>query len=240
MNWFDLVGFGPSGRGLLLIYALLMTLTVTMAALAIGAILGSVAAAAKLSRNIGLHVLGDIYTTIFRGVPELLVIYLVYFGGSQAVTAVAGWLGATGFLGVPSFIAGALGVGVISGAYQTEVYRGAFLAVSRGEIEAAKSIGMSGFLRFRRIIVPQVLRFALPGLGNVLQLSLKDSALISVTGLFEIMRTSQSAAGSTHQYFLFYIVAGGLYLVLTSLSDQVFGAAERWIAKSFRSSIGRG
>ncbi len=240
MTWFDLIGFGPSGRGLLLIYALLMTLGVTLAALAIGAILGSLAAAAKLSHQIGLRALGDVYTTVFRGVPELLVIYLVYFGGSQAVTAVASWLGATGFLGMPSFLAGALAVGVISGSYQTEVYRGAFQAVSRGEIEAAKSIGMSGLLRFRRIIVPQVLRFALPGLGNVLQLSLKDSALISVTGLFEIMRTSQSAAGSTHQYFLFYIVAGCLYLLLTSLSDQIFAVAERRVAKSFRSSIGRG
>jgi octopine/nopaline transport system permease protein len=99
---------------------------------------------------------------------------------------------------------------------------------------------MSRLTRFRRIVVPQVLRFALPGLGNVWQLSLKDSALVSVTGLAELMRTSQVAAGSTHLYFVFYIAGGVLYLVLTSLSDQVFGAAERRVAKTFRGSLGRG
>jgi octopine/nopaline transport system permease protein len=143
-------------------------------------------------------------------------------------------------MGLPSFAAGAIAVGVISGSYQTEVFRSAYRAISPGEIEVARAIGMPSFMVFHRIIVPQILRFALPGLGNVLQLSLKDSALVSVTGLFEIMRTTQSAAGSTHQYFLFYIVGGILYLVLTSLADQVFGTAERRIAKTFRSPIGRG
>src|SRR5207248_2126527 len=159
-------------------------------------------------------------------------IYLIYFGGSRGVTAIGNMLGANGFIGLPAFLAGAIGVGVISGAYQAEVFRGSFLAVSRGEIEAARAIGMSRLLRFRRIIVPQILRFALPGLGNVWQLSLKDSALVSVTGLAELMRESQVAAGSTHLYFTFYIAGGALYLILTTLSDQVFGAAEKRVAKS--------
>lgn len=240
MNWYDLIGFGPTGRGPLLLIALGVTLAVTLTALLIGAVLGAIAAAGKLSRYRSLQVAADVYTTIFRGVPELLIIYLVYFGGSQAVTALSQWFGASGFMGLPSFAAGAIAVGVISGSYQTEVFRSAYRAISPGEIEAARAIGMPSFMLFRRIIVPQILRFALPGLGNVLQLSLKDSALVSVTGLFEIMRTTQSAAGSTHQYFLFYIVGGILYLVLTSVADQVFGTAERRIAKTFRSSIGRG
>ena len=109
------------------------------------------------------RVLGDAYTTVFRGVPELLVIYLFYFGGATLVSELGALLGFGGFFGLPPFLAGALGVGVISGAYQAEVYRGAFLAIRRGEIEAARAIGMAPLLRFRRIIAPQVLRFALPG-----------------------------------------------------------------------------
>src|SRR5690606_19508607 len=207
--------------------ATLMTLAVTATALLIGAVLGTVVAIAKLSGNLLLVSLGNIYTTVFRGVPELLIIYLIYFGGSSAVTAVGQWMGYEGFLGLPSFAAGALAVGIISGSYQAEVYRGAYLAIAKGELEAASAIGMNRMLRLRRVVMPQVLRFAIPGLGNVWQLTLKDSALISVTGLAELMRTSQVAAGSTRQYFLFYIVGGVLYLLLTSFSDRVFNRAER-------------
>jgi octopine/nopaline transport system permease protein len=234
------LGFGATGWAPALLLAALLTLAVTLAALVIGAIFGAAVAAAKLSSALPLRLAGDAYTTIFRGVPELLVIYLVYFGGSTAVTMLAHLLGGQGYLAMPAFAAGALAVGVISGSYQAEVYRGAYLAVSRGEIEAARSIGMGPALRFRRIIMPQVMRFALPGLGNVWQLSLKDSALISVTGLAELMRTAQVGAGSTRQYFLFYLAGGALYLVLTGFSNRVFDAAEHRVNRSFRGSIGRG
>jgi octopine/nopaline transport system permease protein len=227
MATLQLIGFGSTGWGALLLLAALMTLCVTATALAIGAVLGAIVAAAKLSGSVLLATLGNIYTTVFRGVPELLIIYLIYFGGSSAITSIGKAMGYEGFLGLPSFLAGALAVGIISGAYQAEVFRGAFQAIAKGELEAASAIGMPRSLRFRRIIIPQVLRFAIPGLGNVWQLSLKDSALISVTGLAELMRTSQVAAGSTRQYFLFFIVGGTLYLILTSLSDRVFNGAER-------------
>ncbi|MGO4354612.1 ABC transporter permease [Rhizobium sp. RAF36] len=236
MGTLGFLGFGPNGWGALLLVATLMTLAVTATALAIGAVLGTIIASAKLSGNMLLVTLGNIYTTVFRGVPELLIIYLIYFGGSAAVTSVGQWLGYEGFLGLPSFAAGALAVGIISGAYQAEVYRGAFLAISKGELEAASAIGMPRVLRLRRVIIPQVLRFAIPGLGNVWQLSLKDSALISVTGLAELMRTSQVAAGSTRQYFLFFIAGGLLYLLLTSLSDRVFNTAERRANRSMPAS----
>jgi octopine/nopaline transport system permease protein len=146
-------------------------------------------------------------------------------------------MGYEGFLGLPSFAAGALAVGIISGAYQAEVFRGAYLAIAKGELEAALAIGMHRGMRLRRIVIPQVLRFAIPGLGNVWQLSLKDSALVSVTGLAELMRTSQVAAGSTRQYFLFFIVGGCLYLVLTSLSDRIFNGAERRANRSLPASV---
>jgi octopine/nopaline transport system permease protein len=240
MSGLEPLGFGEGGWGGLLLLGALMTLAVTLTALAIGAAIGALVAWGKLSTNWLPRVLGDAYTTVFRGVPELLIIYLIYFGGSRGVSWIGSLFGAHGFIGLPAFAAGAIGVGLISASYQAEVYRGSFLAVSAGEIEAARAIGMSRWLRFRRIIAPQVMRFSLPGLGNVWQLSLKDSALISVTGLAELMRNSQVAAGSTRLYFTFYIAGGALYLILTTLSDRVFGAAEKRVAKSFRSGLGRG
>jgi len=236
---FSVLGFGQGGWGWWLVTGAVMTLVVTLVALLIGAAVGSLVAWAKLSKSRGWRFLGDAYTTIFRGVPELLIIYLMYFGGSRAVSWLSTSFGGDGSLSPPAFLVGALGVGLISASYQTEVFRGSFLAVAAGEIEASRAIGMSRMLRFRRIIAPQVLRFALPGLGNVWQLSLKDSALVSVTGLSELMRQSQIAAGSTHLYFTFYIAGGALYLVLTTLSDRVFGAAEKRVARSFRGSLGR-
>lgn len=238
MKVFELLGFGSGGWGGLLLMAALMTMAVTLCSLAVGAVLGGFVAWAKLSKNLLARVLGDAYTTVFRGVPELLVIYLIYFGGSSLATAVGAYMGGEGFVDLPPFIASIFAVGVISGSYQAEVYRGAFLAIVRGEIEAARSLGMPKLMLFRRIIVPQVMRFALPGLGNVWQMTLKDSALISVTGLAELMRSSQVAAGSTHQYFLFYMVGGALYLVLTSISNRIFDTAEARVGKSFRRAIG--
>jgi octopine/nopaline transport system permease protein len=236
---FETLGFGPSGWGLLLLSGTATTLAVTAAALLTGAVFGALVAASKLSQRRMPRVLGTAYTTVFRGVPELLVIYLIYFGGTNALTALGNLAGYDGFLGLPPFAAGALAVGLISGAYQAEVYRGAYLAIPRGELEAAAAIGMHPMMRLRRIIMPQVVRFAIPGLGNVWQLTLKDSALISVTGLADVMRTSQVAAGSTRQYFLFFITGGCLYLLLTSLSDRMFNAAERRSNRSMRGDLGR-
>ena len=209
-------------------------IAVTLFALLVGAILGSLVAWAKLSKGIVPRFIGDAYTTVFRGVPELLIIYFVYFGSSALLTALANLVGIEGFVGVPSFAAGALAVGAISGAYQGEVYRGAYLAINRGELEAARSVGMPTWLMFRRIIAPQVLRFAIPGLGNLWQVALKDSSLISVTGLAELMRVSQVAAGSTHQPFVFYLGGLALYLILTSLSNRVFDVAEARATRGLR------
>ena len=239
MTLLQTIGFGPTGWGGLLLIAALMTLCVTATALLIGMVVGTLIAWAKLSGSRLARSLGSAYTAIFRGVPELLIIYLVYFGGSSLVTAIGAAMGFEGFLGLPSFAAGALAVGIISGAYQAEVYRGAFLAIPKGELEAAQAIGMPRLLRFRRIVAPQVFRFAIPGIGNVWQLSLKDSALVSVTGLADLMRTSQIAAGSTRQHFLFFIVGGCLYLLLTSLSDRVFNRAEHRANRSMPNGIGQ-
>ncbi len=234
MSFFDLMGFGPQGWGWAMVRAMVTTLAVSLVATAIGAVIGTGIAAAKLSSLRGLRVAGDVYTTVLRGVPDLLVIYLIYFGGSAIVTRVAQAFGAEGFSGMPSFAAGALAVGLVSAAYQAEIFRGACLAVAPGQMEAAVALGMSPALRLRRVLVPQVITLALPGLGNVWQLALKESALVSVTGLVELLRQSQIGAGSTRQPFAFYMAAGALYLVLTTMSTLAFNRAEFRMSRSTR------
>ena len=235
-DYFELMGFGPKGWGLLMAQATLMTIVVSAAAFALGSVLGALIAWARVGGNRPIRVLADVYTTVLRGVPDLLVIYLLYFGGSQALSVVAHLLGAKGFVGVNSFAAGAIAVGAISGAYQGEIFRGAFHAIARGELEAARSVGMSPLLLFRRIIAPQALRFAIPGLGNVWQLALKESALISVVGLTEILRQAQVGAGSTRQPFEFFITAALLYLVLSTFSGAAFRRAEDAAMRGVRRS----
>ena len=224
--YFDLMGFADSGWGFDMLRATAVTLAVALAGFGLGSLFGMLSAAASLSPVSSLRHLADGYTTVLRGVPDLLVIYLFYFGGSAVVTDIGRLFGAEGFVSAPVFLTGAMAIGVVSGAYQSEVFRGAVLALSRGEIEAAKAYGMGPFLRFRRIILPQATRFAIPGLGNVWQLVLKESALISVVGLVELMRQAQIGAGSTRKPFTFFLTAGVLYLLISLASGAAFRAAE--------------
>jgi octopine/nopaline transport system permease protein len=223
----SLLGFGPQGWGPALLDAAAVTLALSAAGFALGAAFGGAAAFARLKGGVLVRGLADTYCTLFRGVPDLLTIYLLYFGGSTVLTAVGHFFGVQGFVGLPVFATGVVALGVISGAYQAEVYRGAFLAIPPGQIEAARALAMSGPLMLRRIVLPQLLRYAIPGLGNVWQLILKDSALISVIGLVELMRQAQIGAGSTRQPFAFYISAAVLYLVITVISGGLFRQAER-------------
>lgn len=231
---FELIGFGPQGWGHQLVLAGLMTLAVSASAFFTGIVFGTLGAWAKSSRAALPRGLASGYTTVVRGVPDLLVIYLFYFGGSSAVSAIAHGLGAQGFFGLNGFLVGMLSVGLVSGAYETEVLRGAYNAIPHGEIEAARAVGMGRLLMLRRVIAPRLLRFALPGMGNVWQQVLKESALISVTGLVEIMRQVHIGAGSTRRPFEFYIAGFALYLLLTTLSGFLFRIAETRSARSER------
>jgi len=215
-----------------------MTLLVSATGLLIGAAIGALVAWARLSGHRLAGATGEAYAALFRGLPELLVVYFVYFGSSTLLTASANLVGYQGFVGVPSFLAGALAVGVISGSYQAEVFRASYLAIAKGELEAAVSVGMRRTLMFRRIIAPQVLRFALPGLGNLWQVALKDSSLISVTGLAELMRVSQVGAASTHQPFAFYLGGLVLYLVMTLVTTRAFDIAEARATRGMRRIAG--
>ncbi|MBF0530178.1 MAG: ABC transporter permease [Deltaproteobacteria bacterium] len=226
--------FGDKGWGNQLAAAAVMTITVATCAFALGLIFGGFGAAAKLSRFSVLRLGGEFYTTVFRGVPDLLVIYLFFFGSSNTLMFVAYAFGHTGYLEVNPFIVGVAAVGIISGAYSTEVFRGAAQMVPKGEIEAAKAFGMGPWLLFRRIMMPQILRLALPGLSNVWVMALKETALISVTGLVEIMRQTNICAGSTKEPFMFYSIAALLYLFLVSVSILCFHKAEAYTNRGVR------
>ncbi len=234
METLQLLSFGETGWGSILLSAIGMTLLLTLVSLLVGVLLGSLVATAKLSRRPSLRWLGNAYLVLVRGIPELLVIYLFYFGGATLASAIGHWFGKTGYIDMPPFWVGALAVGLLSGSYQAEVYRGAFLAIPKGQLEAALAIGMSPFTRIRRVLLPQVLGYSLPGLGNVWQMTLKDSSLISVIGLVELMRASLMAAGSTRQYFTFYIIGGIGYLLLTGLSGRIFSIAEARVSRTQR------
>lgn len=221
-----LLGFAEGGWGAALLGAAAMTLLLSILGFALGACFGGLAAAGRLSSARMPRVLASAYGTVFRGVPDLLTIYLFYYGGSVALTAVARLFGAEGFVGLPAFATGVLAIGIISGAYQAEVYRGAYLAVEAGQFDAAKALALSRGHMLLLVIVPQLLRHAMPGLGNVWQLVLKDSALISVIGLVELMRQSQIGAGSTREPFLFYIAAACLYFAIAGVTGLAFRLAE--------------
>lgn len=230
----ELLAFGDTGWGDEMLRAALMTLAVSVTAMALGLLFGTLGAAAKLSRFLPVRVLGDAYTTIIRGIPELLVIYLLFFGGSGAVMFVAAVFGYHGYIELNAFTIGAFALGIVSGALSTEVIRGAVLAIPTGQIEAAKAVGMPGWTILRRIMLPQVARFALPGLGNTWQETLKLTSLISVTGLVEIMRQAHIAAGSTREPFVFYVLAAVLFLLLTTFSNFGFLRAEVWAGRGVR------
>ncbi|MFA6155165.1 ABC transporter permease [Mesorhizobium sp.] len=233
-GFLELVSFGPGGWGHALLAGAWMTVLIALSGYAIGAVIGTFGAWAKISGGFAVRMAADAYTTVLRGIPDLLVIYLLYFGGSAAVTAAGRLFGAEGFIGFPGFLAGALAVGITSGAQQTEVLRGAFKAVHPGEIEAAIVCGMPRLMRFRRIIAPLALRHAMPGLGNVWQVVLKESALVSITGVAELLRQAQVGAGSTGLPFDFYLIAGAIYLLISTISGAVMGQAERHFSRGVR------
>ena len=222
----ELLYFGDNGWGDELAIATLMTVAVSITAMIIGFAFAAIFTPLKLSKKKYLNLISNSYTTIIRGVPELLVIYLFFFGGSGAIMYVASIFGYNDYIEINAFITGSFSIGIISGAYSTEVFRGAIQSIDKGQFEAAKVLGVSKFTQFYKIILPQMLRLAIPNLSNVWQITLKDTSLISVTGLVEIMRQSYIAAGSTRDPLFFYSCAAVLYLMLTFLSMKLINKLE--------------
>ena len=229
----ELLAFGDTGWGDELFYATLMTIAVSITAMIIGFSFAAIFTPLKLSKNRLLNFIANSYTTVIRGVPELLVIYLIFFGGNAVVMSIAKVFGYNKYIELNALTIATIAIAVISATYSSEVLRASYLAISKGQIEAARALGMNKFSIFFKVISPQVIRHALPGIGNVWQITLKDTSLISVTGLVEIMRQSRISSNVEHSPLTFLITAAILYLCLTTISGRVFKTLEVNYSKGF-------
>ncbi len=218
----DLLGFGD-----LLLAGTWVTVQLALTSLVFGLIFGLLGASAKVSRFWPARALATVYTTFVRGIPELLLVLTIYFGGSMILMAIAEQFGYTDYIEISAFAAGVAALSIAFGAYSTEVFRAAIQAIPKGQWESAQALGMSPLKTFFRIILPQVWRLALPGLGNLFQVLLKDTALVSVVGLNDLMRQAYVATGSTKQPFTFYMAAAVIYLCLTIVSTALTTWLER-------------
>ena len=224
---FDLHGFGPA-----LVAGTLVTIQLALSSLALGLVLGLLGALAKTSPNKFLQGLGGTYSTIVRGVPELLWVLLIYFGTVGGLAALGEFLG-VGSLELNPFAAGTIALGLCFGAYATEVFRGAILAIPKGHREAGMALGLSKARILWKLILPQMWRIALPGLGNLFMILMKDTALVSVIGLEEIMRRSQIAVTASKEPFTFYMVAAFIYLGLTVIAMTGMHFLEKRASRGF-------
>ncbi|PWC22977.1 amino acid ABC transporter permease [Brenneria roseae subsp. roseae] len=203
-----------------------MTLELAVSSLLLALVIGLIGAGAKLSASRLLSGFFSGYTTLIRGVPDLVLMLLIFYGLQITLNTLTEALG-VGQIDIDPMTAGIITLGFIYGAYFTETFRGAFLAVSPGQIEAAVAFGFSPMKVFRRILFPSMMRFALPGIGNNWQVILKATALVSLLGLNDVIKATQLAGKGAHEPFYFAIVAAALYLVFTTLSNGVLWWLER-------------
>ena len=209
-----LFAYGPmvlSGIGL--------TITLSLASLVLAVFFGLLGAWAKLSRHRLPNILGNGYTTIVRGIPDLVLMLIVYFGGQTLVNSIGEMTGLWDYIEISPFIAGTATIGFIFGAYMTETFRGSYAALDKGEIEAALACGMRPLTWLRLIVWPQFVPLALPSFTNNWLVLLKTTALVSIIGLQDVMYNANQAGRSSHQPFLFLLLAFAVYLGLTFLSD---------------------
>ena len=230
---FEKLVFGDSGWGDEFLIATLMTLLVSIMSMGLGLFLAIITVWAKLIKNRIAGLIANFYTTVIRGVPELLVIYLIFFGGNAVVMKIAKIFGYNGYIELNALTIATIAIAIISATYSSEVLRAAYMSISKGQLEAAKSLGMNKYSIFINVITPQVIRYALPGIGNVWQITLKDTSLISVTGLVEIMRQSRISSNVEHSPLTFLVTAAVLYLCLTTFSGKFFKYLEINYSKGY-------
>lgn len=226
--------FDLQGYEMLILKGARLTLLVGVLSLFIAIVIGLFGAWAKLSKSRLARTVVEIYTTVFRGVPELVLILLIYYGFPTIIQNVFSGLGYEVTLDFNPFISGVFTLGLIYGAFTTEVFRGAFMAVPPGQVEVAKALGMNRALIARRILLPQMLRFALPGIGNVWMVLIKATALISVIQLSELMRNTELASRSTRMPFTCFFLASLLYLAITAASAFGQKYLERYANRGIR------
>jgi His/Glu/Gln/Arg/opine family amino acid ABC transporter permease subunit len=216
----NLIRYAP-----LLASGALVTISLALLALALATALGALGAAAKLGGGWIAGSAAFVYTTLVRGIPDLVLILLVYFGGQRLVNLVMGALGA-GPVSVSPFWAGVLAIGFIYGAYLTETFRGAYLTIPLGQVEAAKALGMHSLALHWTVTLPQLLRFALPGYANVWQVLVKSTAVVSVIGLEDLVGLANDAGKTVREPFVFFSAVLLVYLAITWVSTTIFERLE--------------
>ncbi|MBL4831659.1 MAG: ABC transporter permease [Aliivibrio sp.] len=238
---FDLKGYEAS-----IIQGAILTIEVALLSLVLAMILGMLGALAKMAPYRWARAIATFYTTVIRGIPDLVLMMILFYGGqiilNDSLYAINEWINEwmtssnpthewvdylPDYIEISPFAAGVLTIGFIFGAYMAETFRGAIMAVDRGELEAAKAYGMSGPLAFRRILLPQMIRHALPGFGNNWLVLLKTTALVSIIGLQDMVRVGAMAAGSTKMPFTFYMAVAVIFLFFTSVSTGLLKLVER-------------
>jgi histidine transport system permease protein len=216
-----LQGYGP-----LILAGTVSTIKLAALSLLVSVLLGLIGASSKLSRHRALRLVATGYTTLIRSVPDLVIMLLLFYSLQLLLNQVTDWL-AWNQVDIDPFVAGVVTLGFIYGAYFTETFRGAFEAVPRGQMEAAHAFGMSPWKVFLRVLFPQMMRYALPGIGNNWQVMIKATALVSIIGLIDIIKVTQDAGKSSMQLFYFSIVGAFVYLFITTLSNFVLLWLER-------------
>ena len=215
--------YGFSG---VILQGALVTLELAISSVVLAVIIGLIGAGGKLSQNRLSGLIFEGYTTLIRGVPDLVLMLLIFYGLQIALNTVTEAMG-VGQIDIDPMVAGIITLGFIYGAYFTETFRGAFMAVPKGHIEAATAFGFTRGQVFRRIMFPSMMRYALPGIGNNWQVILKSTALVSLLGLEDVVKATQLAGKSTWEPFYFAIVCGVIYLVFTTVSNGVLLFLER-------------
>lgn len=228
---YSMKGFGP-----LLLEGAWMTVKLSILSLLLSVLLGLIGASAKLSSVKLLRIPAQLYTTLIRGVPDLVLMLLIFYSLQTWLTGITQALDWE-YIEINPFVAGIITLGFIYGAYFTETFRGAMLAVPRGQVAAATAYGLSRTQRFRFVVFPQMMRFALPGIGNNWMVILKATALVSIIGLADLVKAAQDAGKSTYQLFYFLVLAALIYLVITSTSNYVLRWLERRYAAGSREAV---
>lgn len=222
-----LLSWGPQGWLDDIAYGAFVTVLLALATLPVGLAIGFLIALAKQSDEPSLRLAGNVYTTIFRGLPELLTLFLVFFGAQISLQKLFQLFEPGASIEVNAFVSGMIALGVVFSSYASEVFLSAFRAIPRGQYEGGYSIGLSRWQTMRLVVLPQLVRIALPGLANLWLILLKDTALVSAIGLTDILRQSGVAARVTKHAFLFFGVASLIYLALAIVSSVGIGAIER-------------
>lgn len=230
----EMLALEPPGWGGVLLRGAIATIEIAFLAYVCGILLGLLGAMGKLAGPKPVVYIFNAYTTVIRAVPELILVVALYYAGTDGLNFLLDAMG-MGPVNVSGFVAAIFVLAFVQGAYSTEVLRAAILAIPIGQVEAARAFGMSSLLRFRRIILPAMLAYAIPGLANLWMIIIKDSALVAVVGYQELALATRQAAGMTKAYFIFYLAAAALYLTITLLSNQIFKRAERYVRRGMPS-----